>query len=162
MKFRNIDLINTMILVCAEIDTLGCGEECLCPECRSQSSEHDLIKDDFAERMCHKLTEAQMLLEKLSPEYIIRFEDYEIDYEDVVCSISYAAHSPEQLYHSLELVHEHMDELWEMCEAEVAHYLLMTHPGDHNDLKQIEIQCDGGEDDECGVVCRAAAENARN
>lgn len=88
MKFRNIDLINTLILVCAGIDALGYGEECLYPECRSQSSEHELSKDDFAKSIIHKLTEVQMLLEKLSPEYIIRFEDYVIDYEDVVCSIT--------------------------------------------------------------------------
>lgn len=160
MNFRNIDLMNSLIPVCDEINKFECKGECECSQCSSQSSEHELYDDAHAESIFLRLAEVCVLLEKLSPEYIERFAYYEIDFEDLIDSIAYIVSTSKEFSTDFELIHEHIAELQEMCESEVVHYLLMAHPIDHNNLKLLTIQWDGGDDFEPRIICRTSAQGA--
>ncbi len=155
MTIRNIDVVNSLTAVCEQINVLKSGDECGCPICRSQSSGHPQDNSEFAPAMAVELRKVKILLEQLTPKYIARFDDYEIDYSDMMQAICNALISERNLHSNLDIVLEHINQLWELCDAEVKHYLFMTHPTNHNDLVHIEISF---EEDDChrrGKICRA-------
>lgn len=156
MIFRNIDLVNSLIPVCTEINK-QIYENFICSECNANSSVDSPSDKNSAADIFLKLAKVCTLLEKVSPEYIRRFEDYEIDLEYLMYDIDYILQSPKEFWIDYDLIYEQMGDLLEMCVAEIEQYLLMTHPADHNDLSLFTIKKDGGDNIGLGIICRTAA-----
>lgn len=161
IMLRNIDVMRSLIPICEKVFSLDYDDERICEDrcAKISSSEYNSAETDFAFSMINYLFDIEKLLKMISPEYVSRLEDYEVDYEALMQCIEYSLKSPQQLYCNLDIIFDHLSDLEEMCELEVADYLLMTHPINHTDLRQIKIVVEGDKDNEWGVLYRTATQS---